>query len=359
MSYLFFILTIPSDTNIKRIEDAITPEKEKLFDESCITFIDKINNFNIYLGYFKKKEENSDINTHILLDINNISFQSKEKFHIHKNKSIFLKYIEFDRAYNWLDRWKSDKPPKCYKLDNYLSLKIYFEYIDKLGIINQRKIIFELLDYFNRKYQENNENSLRFYLLLIKYCYDYNKKGIEKINPKFNFNLKIENEKLIEDEFGEMINEFAFKDNLNENNDNLIKLILFYYHRLNKEKFHQFLGNKKIINKNISIIIQNNYYFNNLNKQDILLIIKDLDNIEKISIIINLYDKLIEKINIVNEVFDKIYKLVQESKDSINLTGLLSLKNDENKIKEIIDKYYSINIRKPSKILIFHLFFIN
>jgi len=34
-----------------------------------------------------------------------------------------------------------------------------------------------------------------------------------------------------------MIYEFAFEDNLNENDDNLIKLILFYYHRLNKEKF--------------------------------------------------------------------------------------------------------------------------
>ena len=322
MSYLFFILTIPSDTNIKKIEDAIKPEKENLFNESAITFINKINNFNIYLGYFKKKEENSDINTHILLDINNISFQSKEKFHIYKNKSIFLKYIEFDRAYNWIDRWKSNKPPKCYKLDNYLSLKIYIEYIAKLGIINERKIIFELLDYFIRKYQENNENSLRFYLLLIKCCSDYNKKGMEKINPKFKFNLKIENKKLIEDEFGKMINEFAFEDNLNENNDDLIKLILFYYHRLNKEKFHLFLDNNKKINKIISIILQNNYYFNNLSKKDILLLIKDLDNIEKISTILNLCDKLIEKINIVNEVFDKIYKLVQESVDSINLTGL-------------------------------------
>jgi len=359
VSYLFFILTIPDDINIQKIEDAIKPEKEKLFDKSSIKFIDKINNFNIYLGYFKKKEENSNINIHILLYINDICFQSKEKFIIHKNKSIFLKYIEFDKTYYWYDRWKIDKLPKCYKLDNYLSLKIYIDNIDKLGIINERKIIHELLGYFNRKYQENKVNSLRFYLLLIKYCYDYNKKGIEKINPKFNFNLKIENEKLIEDEFGKMVNEFAFEYNLNENDNDLIKLILFYYHRLNKEKFHQFLGNKKIINKIISIITQNNYYFNNLNKKDILLLIKDLDNIEKISIIINLYDKLIEKINLVNEVFDKVYKLVQESKDSINLTGLLSLKNDENKIKEIMDKYYSINIKKPSKILIINLDFNN
>lgn len=193
MSYLFFILTIPCDTNIKKIEDAITPEKEKLFDESSITFINKINNFNIYLGYFKKKKENSDINTHILLDANNTSFQSKEKFFIPKNKSIFLKYIEFNSTSKWF--WNSIEPPKCYKLDNYLSLKIYIENIDKLGIINERKIIFELLDYFNRKYQDNNENSLRFYLLLIKYCYDYNKKEFQKINPKFNFNLIIENEK--------------------------------------------------------------------------------------------------------------------------------------------------------------------
>ena len=41
MSYLFFILTIPSDTNIKKIEDSIKPEKGKLFNESSITFIDK------------------------------------------------------------------------------------------------------------------------------------------------------------------------------------------------------------------------------------------------------------------------------------------------------------------------------
>jgi len=194
MSYLFFILTIHDDTNIKKIEDVIKPEKEKLFDKSSIKFIDKINNFNIYLGYFKKKEENSDINTYILLYINDILFQSKEKFYIRKNKSIFLKYIEFDKTYYWVDRWKTNKPPKCYKLDNYLSLKIYINNIGKLGIINERKIIHELLDYFNRKCQESNVNSLRFYLLLIKHCYDYNKKGIENINPKFNFNLKIENE---------------------------------------------------------------------------------------------------------------------------------------------------------------------
>ena len=358
MSYLFFILTIPSDTEIKKIKDAIKPEKEKFFNKSSIILINKINNFNIYLGYFKKKEENSDIDTHILLSINDIYFQSKEKFSILKNKSIFLKYIEFDKTYHWYNRLNSNIP-KCYKLDNYLSLKIYIENIDKFGIINERKIIFELLDYFNRKYQQNYLNSLRFYLLLIKNCYDYNKKGIEKINPKFNFNLTIENGEKIEEEFGKMIDEFAVEDNLNENEDDLIKLILFYNHRLNKEKFHQFLGNKKIMNKIISIIIQNKYYFNYLSTKNILFLIKDLDDIEKISTIINLCDNLIEKINIVNDVFDKIYKLVQESEYNIYLTGLYSLKNNENEIKTIIDNYYSINTRKPSKKLIINLDFSN
>ena len=357
MSYLFFILTIHSDTKIKKIEDSIKPEKGKLFNESSITFIDKKNNFNIYLGYFKKKEENSDIHTHILLSIDDICFQSKEEFFIQKNKSIFIKYIEFDKTYKWYFIRKNI--PKCYKLDNYLSLKIYIENINNLGIMNERKIKFELLDYFNRKYKENNTNSLQFYLLLIKHCYDYNKKGIENIKPNFNFNLEIGNGKLIEDEFGEMVDEFAFEDNLKENDDDLIKLILFYYHRLNKEKFHKFLVNKKIINKIILIIIQNKYFFNNLSKKDILLLIKDLDDIEKISSIINLNDSLIEKINIVIEIFDKIYKLVQESEYSIYLTDLIKLKNNENEIKEIIDKYYSINTIKPSEKLIINLDFLN
>ena len=102
---------------------------------------------------------------------------------------------------------------------------------------------------------------MKFSLLLFKHCYDYNSKNYKKIHPQFNFNVKVENKYSIEKEFGEMVDHLSLQYELDEENDYLIKLILFYYYQINENKFHQFLENDNIINKIISIIIQNNYFF--------------------------------------------------------------------------------------------------
>lgn len=297
-----------------------------------------------------------------MVEFKNETFESKNKFYIPQYKSIFLNYIEFDDYYHWYDRackiFSSENkiPPKCHKLDLYTALRIYIENLDKFKI-DKNKIKFQLLNYFNEKYQKSNEKSLQFYLLLFKYCYDYNIKNYKKIYPQFDFNLKVKNKNLIENEFGEMMDNLSFKYKLDEENENLIKLILFYYHLIDENKFHEFLENNNIIHKIISIIIQHHYFFKNIKKRDILLLIQNSDDIEKISKILNLCENIDEKLNIFNELFDYIYEFFEESEKSIKLTGEYNLLNNEHKIKEILNKYYEINIRKRTNILLLKIDF--
>ena len=288
------------------------------------------------------------------------TFESNKKFYIPKNESIFLRYIEFGyyHFYDKINLFNNNMPPKCYKLDDYTTLKIYIENLDKLTLSDKNKIKFQLLQNYNNIYQNSNEKYLKFYLILFKNCYKYNNENNIKIEPVFDLNSKIENKNLIEDEFGEMMDNFAFRYELDEDNNNLIKLILFYYNIIPENKFHEFLvNNNNIIGKIISIIIQYNYNFKNINKKDLLLLIKNSDNIEQINKLINLCGQIDEKVNIVNELFGHIYKLIEENEKSLKLTGTYSLINKENKIKDILKKYYDINIRKPTKILLLEMDF--
>ena len=264
MSYLFFIFAPTNNSNFEDIKNVLKVEKEDKFNEPFITFIEQNKDYQLYLGYFKKKFEESSVQTKILIDINDKTFESKE-FIIPKYESIFLNYIEFggyyrlkDKAFNFF--FPQDIiPPKCHKLNNYFALKIYLENLYKLIHKDKNIIKFQLLKYFNQQYQKSNEKTLQFYLLLFKHCYDYNSKNNKKkIYPEFDFNLKVENENLIEKEFGEMIDNISFNYDLDKENDNLIKLILFYYYRINENKFHEFLENNNIMHKIISLIIQNN-----------------------------------------------------------------------------------------------------
>ena len=51
------------------------------------------------------------------------------------------------------------------------------------------------------------KKALQFYLLLFKYCYDYNIQNNKKIELKFDFILKVANINFIEILFGEMVND--------------------------------------------------------------------------------------------------------------------------------------------------------
>ena len=360
MSYLFFIFATTENTSAEEISKVLTVEEEDKFDESVIIFIEKDVDYQLYLGYFKKKNANVSVQTKFLIDIKNTIIESKIKFNIPKYESIFLNYIELDNYYHFLDKAKnffsSKNIPKCHKLDNYKAFKIYIENLDKLKFININEIKYQLLKYFNEKFQKSNEKSFQFYLLLFKHCYDYNSNNYKKIYPQFDFNLKVQNKNLIENEFGEMIEHLSFQYEFDED-DTLIKLILFYYYQINENKFHEFLKNYNIINKIISIIIQNHFFFKNINKKDILLLIQKCDNIEMISKILNLCDDLDKKLNIINELFDYIYKFFEKSDISIKLTGEYNLLNNENKLKEILNKFYKINIKNQTKILFIEIDF--
>ena len=192
MSYLFFIFATTEKSSA--ITKTLKVEKQHIFDDSSIIFIELDDDFKLYLGYFKKKNEALSVQTKILVDVNNTTFESKIKFNIPKYESIFLSYIEFSDYYHWFDIISSsEKPPECHKLEIYKALKIYIENLDKLIQINKNEIKFQLLNYFNEEYKKSNEKSLQFYLLLFKHCYEYNSKNYKKIHPLFDFNLKVKN----------------------------------------------------------------------------------------------------------------------------------------------------------------------
>ena len=254
MSYLFFIYAATNNCSVKEIQKALKVEKKKDFEDSSIIYIKQDAEYKLYLGYFKKKSEKYSVQTKILIDINDKTFESKI-FEIPKDKSIFLSHIEFSYHYSYflgkLNPFFKESiiPPKYHKLEIYTALKIYLENLYKLIHKDKNKIKFQLLNYFNEQYQKSNEKTLQFYLLLFKHCYDYNSKNNKKIELKFDFNLKVANGNFIEKEFGEMIDDLSFNYDLDEKNDDLIKLILFYYHKINENKFHEFLENNNIIKK--------------------------------------------------------------------------------------------------------------
>ena len=363
MSYLFFIFAATTNSNAEEIAKILKVEEEDKFDESSINSIEQDGEYKLYLGYFKKKFGYLSVKTRFLIEIKNKTFQSEIKFNIPKNESIFLSHIEFSDYYHFYDKVlyliSSDYiiPPKCHKLDMYTAFKIYTENLDKLIQKDKNEVKFQLLNYFNDKYQKSNEKSLQFYLLLFKHCYNYNIKNYKKIFPKFDFSLKVKNANLIEKEFGEMIDNLSTQCEFEEENYDLIKLILFYYHSINKNKFHEFLENKNIIHKILSIIIQNYYFFKNIKKKDIIILIQNSDNIENISKILNLCENIEEKLNIVNELFDYIYEIFVENKESIKLAEEYNLLNSENNIKLILNKFYEINIKKQTKILLIEINF--
>ena len=68
------------------------------------------------------------------------------------------------------------------------------ENIKKLNIDNINKINEELIDYYIYEYKYGNKKDLQFYLLLIKYCIENNRKLFELIS-QFDFNMDINNKK--------------------------------------------------------------------------------------------------------------------------------------------------------------------
>ncbi len=176
-TYVFFIISIPSEYKIKKIDDIIKIKEDKYFDKKFkIEFIEKKKSlqdkeFNIFLGYCTKKEKyyDYDLNIKFILKIDNNEFESQKYFEIYKYKTKFIDFISFSDYSSFF--FSKIKAPQSLLLAKHLSLKYFMENLSKFNLNNLNEIKEELIEtYINKFKYIDEEKYFQFYLLLIKYC---------------------------------------------------------------------------------------------------------------------------------------------------------------------------------------------